>query len=336
MVTTARLQKLASPATNREVSLATSGDSDLGALALLPGVWHGAGHGWNMIALPFAKSGPPFRLLLNQYDENLRFSLVDKAVPNRGHDGATPPLETDQFVVTLDYEQIVKQVAATDNPASGQAGLPGAFIHHEPGLFLNMLNQVPGGLDIARLATVPHGDAVLALGSSSTVTGMPPIPAVSGLPVGIDPDPTGPDADILAPYDLFHGAPFTGTVTFPGFPGFDPVHPHLLLELANQGLLVDSTTVLELSTENGSAGIHNLPFVVRHANATSMSSTFWIQELTDVTNSGLKKLRLQYLQVVMLDFAPRRDGLPGLIGWPHISINTLDKVSDDPTAVIPL
>lgn len=336
MVTTARLRALASPQTNRKVSVAKPGDGDLGALALLPGVWHGTGRGWNMAALPFARSGPPFRLLLNQYSENLRFSVVDKAVPNRGHDGGTPPAATDQFVVTLDYEQVVKQVAAVDNPDSGQAGLPGAAIHHEPGLFLNLLNQVGNGLDIARLATVPHGDAVLALGSSSTVSGMPPIPAVSGLPVGIDLTPTGPDADILAPYAAFRAAPFTGTVTSPGFPGFDPMHPHRLLELANTGLVVDRTTVLALSTKNGSAGIRNLPFVVKHANATSMSSTFWVQELPDLDNSGVKRLRLQYLQVVMLDFAPRRDGLPGLIGWPHVSINTLEKVSDDPAAVVDL
>ena len=31
----------------------------------------------------------------------------------------------------------------------------------------------------------------------------------------------------------------------------------------------------------------------------------------------------------MLDFFPRRDGLPGRIGWPHVSINTLTKVSDE-------
>ena len=39
-------------------------------------------------------------------------------------------------------------------------------IHHEPGLFLNMLNRIPDGSDIARLATIPHGDAALALGKS--------------------------------------------------------------------------------------------------------------------------------------------------------------------------
>ena len=337
MVTTARLKKLACPLTNREVRLARRGDSDLGALAPLPGVWHDAGHGWNMIALPFARSGPPFRLLLNQYDENLRFSIVDKAVPNRGHNAATTPLETDRFVVTLDYEQIIKQVASTDSPDSDQAGLPGAIIHHEPGLFLDMLNQVPGGLDVARLATIPHGDAVLALGSSSTVPGMPPIPAVSGLPVGIDPSPTGLDADNLAPYELFHGAPFVGTVAFPGFPGFDPVHPHLLPPPGEPGSprgLHDDPGAVEQERQCG----HPQPALRRQERQRHLDELDLLDPgaVTDLDNSGRKKPRLQYLQVVMLDFAPRRDGLPGLIGWPHISINTLDQVPDDPAAVVPL
>ena len=65
---------------------------------------------------------------------------------------------------------------------------------------------------------------------------------------------------------------------------------------------------------------------MKHANAASMKSTFWIHELND------DSLRLQYLQIVMLDFFPRRDGLPGRIGWPHVSINTLTKASDAPTS----
>ena len=59
-----------------------------------------------------------------------------------------------------------------------------------------------------------------------------------------------------------------------------------------------------------------------------MNSTFWIQELEELDAAGKPKLRLQYSQVVMLDFFPRRDGLPGLISWPHVSINTLEKVAD--------
>jgi hypothetical protein len=56
-----------------------------------------------------------------------------------------------------------------------------------------------------------------------------------------------------------------------------------------------------------------------------MKATFWIQELAEDTADGNPKLRLQYLQVVILEFAPRRDGTPGLIHWPHISVNTLES-----------
>jgi hypothetical protein len=73
----------------RYVSVAQPGDPDLGPLQLLPGRWVGSGRGWNMIALPFARAAGSFldyRLLLNQFDEELNFTLVDKAVPNRGVD----------------------------------------------------------------------------------------------------------------------------------------------------------------------------------------------------------------------------------------------------------
>jgi hypothetical protein len=51
-------------------------------------------------------------------------------------------------------------------------------------------------------------------------------------------------------------------------------------------------------------------------------------ELDELTPAGTPRLILQYLQIVLLDFFPRRDGLPGLIRWPHVSINTMEKVAD--------
>jgi hypothetical protein len=310
----------------RRIEVARALDEDLGPLKLLPGRWVSQGRGWNMIALPFNTPGPlDYRLLLNQFDEELSFTLVDKGVPNRGispdHDR-----QADQFVVTLDYEQVVKQVAVVDEPVSTVTGQPGAAIHHEPGLFLNMLNRIPDGFDVARLATIPHGDAVLALGTSTQTTGLAPIRPVNGLPLGVTQNvDTNP---YLAPYKHFHDNPFKGTVTFPGFPGFDPTAPHLLLDLANQGLDVTRTTVLDLDTSNPTGGIKNIPFVVKQADAASMRSTFFIHELAPDAD-GTVALQLQYLQIVMLDFFPRRDGLPGRISWPHVSINTLSKVSDE-------
>ena len=308
----------------RRIELAQPQDPDLGRLKDLPGKWEGKGRGWNMIALPFAGPGPlDYRLLLNQYDEVLNFDLVDKGVPNRG---VSPDhnQQRDQFIVTLDYEQVVTQVAVVDEPVSTVRGTPPNAIHHEPGLFLNMLNRIPDGFDIARLATIPHGDAALALGKSLKVEGPPVIRAIDALPVGVNPD--FENNPYLAPYKHFHANPFKGNVTAPGFPGFDPTAPHLLLQAANQGRNIVRTTVLDLDTANATGGIKNIPFVVKQADAASMKSTFWVNEFAPDAQGNVA-LEMQYLQVVMLDFFPKRDGTPGRIQWPHVSINTMKKVS---------
>ncbi|MBS0183210.1 MAG: hypothetical protein JSS39_12475 [Nitrospira sp.] len=308
-------------------------DMELGPLKLLPGLWKSEGRGWNMIALPFSTAPSPldYRLLLNQYNEQLEFKLVDDDVPNRGVDKNPPPTptaQTDQLVVTIDYQQTIQQVAAVDSPDSGGlAGAPGLPIHHEPGLWLHMKNQVTDGLDIARLATIPHGDSVLALGASSVHDGTSCIPHVNTLPEGVTQDLNNP---YLRPYKQFHDNPFKGTINNPNFPGFDPTATHVLLELANKGVEVVRTTTLSVDSTIPTGGIANIPFIVRKANAASMKSIFWIQELKEKDKYGEPKLRLQYFQLVMLDFFPRRDGLPpgccpGLIRWPHVSINTLEK-----------
>lgn len=302
---------------------AEAGDPALGPLQLLPGVWKNepglVGRGWNMIALPFAtESGPPinYRLLVNQYNETLKFNLVDKGVPNRGIRPGRPTTNTDQFLVALDYEQSIVQIAAADSPQSELAGAPNLAIHHEPGLWLHMTNETEDGPDIARLATIPHGDSVLALGKSKIATGAPQIPDVNSLPVGVLQDLD--NNRYLAPYKHFHDNPFQGV--------FDPVNPDELLKQANQGVDIVRTTELEVDTTAVTGGIVNIPFIVKQANAAEMKSTFWIQELEQKDQTGNPKLRLQYLQVVILDFAPRRDGSPGLIRWPHVSINTMEKV----------
>lgn len=317
---------------NRHITVAETGDELLGPLGLLPGTWQGDVTGWNMIALPFVAdppSGLDYRLLLNQFRETLTFRLVDKGVPNRGL-SADRSVQTDQVITALDYEQTIQQIAVTDRPASTVAGAVDAAIHHEPGLFLNMLNETDGGPTVARLATIPHGDAALALGPAFTVPGPPQIDPIDGLPIGVPQDLA--NNPYLEPYRHFHDNPFFGTVPAgtPGFPGFDPTQPHLLLQLANQLQPVARTTVLVLDTSADPGGIRNIPFVVKQANAVSMRSTFWINELEELDEGGKPRLQLQYAQVVMLEFFPRRDGLPGRIAWPHVSINTLTKVSENP------
>jgi hypothetical protein len=289
---------------------------NLGPLSQLPGKWQNteqfAGHGWNMIALPFPTGENGYRLLNNQYNETLEFHLVDNNVPNRGIAG-------DQSLVTVDYVQSIEQIVAEDFPDSGLAGDPGLAIHHEPGLWLNMKNQTTNDLDIARLASIPHGDSVMALGKSATSKTGFEIPSVSGLPIGVEQNLQA--NPYLKPYLHFHNQLFQGL--------FDPTQPNDLLSKATlpffqQGKIVN-VTQLQVDSTLDNGGVHNIPFVIKQANVTDVNATFWIYELSDKHPNGEAKLLLQYSQVVFLEFFKRGNGQPGLIRWPHVSINTMEK-----------
>lgn len=310
-------------AVGRKISVAQYEDDDLGHLKLLPGKWQNEpnleGRGWNMIALPFvdpAGGNLNYRLLLNQYNEILKFTTVNKGVPNRGIKNLNGQVSNaDQFVVTLDYEQSITQIAAEDFPVSGQAGGEGDGIHLEPGLFLQMANEVTDDLEIARMASIPHGNSVLALGKVTIFDGPPIIDNENGLPIGVDNDLNKP---YLAPYKKFQDNPFKNL--------FNPVDPNDLLRKANQGINIARTTEFKFDTKFGTGGVNNIPFIKRQADASEMTATFWLQELEDLDENGKPKLRLQYTQTVMLDFFPRSDG-EGVIKWPHVSINTMEKIS---------
>lgn len=307
----------------RETTIAHQGDEQLGHLQLLPGTWANLpnlpGRGWNMIALPFKSQGSDlnYRLLVNQYNEELKFTTVDKGVPNRGIEEKDKEFfNSDQFVVTLDYEQKITQIDADDFPKSEKLGKIPGDIHHEPGLFLQMANHVTGDFEVARLGSIPHGNSLFSLGKVKTIHGAPDIPNESGLPIGITDQLSDP---YLAPYKKFDDEPFKGM--------FSPVFPNDLLNTANRGVNIVKTTEFEFNTKFGTGGINNIPFIERQADASEMHCKFWLQELEERDANGNHKLRLQYTQTVMLDFFSRNDGEEGLIKWPHISINTLEKIS---------
>jgi hypothetical protein len=323
--------------TGRTITQATPGDPALGDLTQLPGTWANAdnlvGHGWNMIALPYKEPGrvvnpntpdqkSEFRLLLNQFNETLTFSTVDKGVPNRGAAFAQV-FDRDQHLAALQYIQHIVQIAAVDSPQTPDtADTPkgSAAIHHEPGLFLHLFSQTDGGPDIARLATIPHGDAVLALGSGVVVNGPPNFDNIGDF----SPLPLGVDADVdhnpyLAPYKHFKDNPFKNL--------FNPTDPLALLKAAVKGVNIKTTTVLTLDTALATGGIHNIPFVVKQANASRMRAVFWIEELADLDAQGNPQFMLQYAQRVLLDFFPIGDSYVGRIRWPHISINTMKLIA---------
>lgn len=323
------VQIKAATAQGRVIEPAVTGDPALGDLMLLPGVWASepafAGHGWNMIALPFMQPGNtvaaepgqpgqvgPFRLLLNQFNETLTFTTVDKNVPNRGA-ALVNAFDADQHVAALQYIQHIAQVAATDVPHTNDTPdrpKAAAAIHHEPGLFLHLFTQTGGGPDIARLATIPHGDVVLAMGFGVKTDGPPDFENIgdfSPLPVGVDADV--PNNKYLEPYLNFKKAPFKGNVTAAGFPGFDPTNPLALLKSALPPGNVKTTTTLTLDSTMATGGIFNTPFVVKQASSVSMRAIFWIQELKAPGPDGKPQFVLQYAQRVLLAFFPVGGGL---------------------------
>jgi hypothetical protein len=329
----------------RRIVVAEAGDETLGPLRMLPGVWKNTaelhGFGFNLIALPFAPAIPNgYRLMMNQYDEELHFSIVDKGVPNRGFDATVnPPAIADQTIVALDYDQKITQIAADDFPRSGETEkFNGKPIHKEPGLWLYMTDQNVEGINIARLGSIPHGNSVLAIGRAreEPFPGLPQgiVPRVNGVVVGGGTDPREDDfpSPYFDPYKHFHQHPFMGSVPIDGFTGFEPVDTTLLLRHVLENVLtkigdVKRTMRLHVDSTLDHAGITNIPFIVRQADAAEMNSTFLIYEIEDKTTGRIRHF-MQYVQNVILDFIGRPDGHPGRARWPHISINTMERVED--------
>jgi hypothetical protein len=255
----------------------------LGPLANLNGTWFGS-RGWELIAVPNFASGPnAFRLILRPYIEVITFTPIGAQVPDRG-------AKSDLFITGLVYEMRICD-AETNEP-----------LHLETGMWFYLPGQEQ---EIARSATIPHGDAMLALGSHLSHPGGPKIQSdVSAIPV-VNDAPLG----YLDPY-----------LNQPG-----PFHPHSIndtLLADNEGLDILATDVLEISTQSP-GGILNIPFVTQNANATELNSIWWIEQVQS-SDPDHPIMQLQYTQTTSMEFIEQPDK-SGLINWPHVNVNTLRK-----------
>lgn len=346
---------------------------------LLSGTWHSEDQGWNLIALPMSAPNK-FRLLMNQYGETLKFNVADKNVPNRGvtpdTDSSAPdPMETDQLIDALAYEQTVVQKAAADFPSSAKRETDGKPIHHEPGFFMHLRNHISTGkteedkltldesgkteiqhetgkpqkLEIARLATIPHGNSVLAMGTVQyNLNVLPDIKEEDARPERIKNREIKTN-EYLAPYRHFQKSPFFGNVPpgTPGFSGFSPEDANQILrdtrKTLKKTLGIKTTTVLDFDTKYQNEHligipISNIPFVKREADVTEVHATFWIMELEKSNPDAPSEFVMQYSQTVYLEFFDTdftdekgelikgANGKPLRIRWPHVSINTLRKI----------
>jgi hypothetical protein len=105
--------------------------------------------------------------------------------------------------------------------------------------------------------------------------------------------------------------PTPSDIDGPSFAALKALVLQLLSRVAEQERLI-----AELRDEKATGGIHNIPFVVKQANASRMRAVFWIEELTDPDAQGNPQFMLQYAQRVLLDFFPLGGPTVGLIRWP--------------------
>ena len=123
---------------------------ELGPLTDLPGTW--VGSGFTVIWLPVYQGNPDFRLKLNATSETFTVTKIGADIPNRGS------IQPDLHFLGVHYLQLVSDAAT-----HGQ-------LHIEPGMWLNLppapANPNPNVSFVARLASIPHGNALLAQGTT--------------------------------------------------------------------------------------------------------------------------------------------------------------------------
>jgi hypothetical protein len=246
------------------------------------------GSGFNLMFLPDKHDNRDFRPKLSATHETLTFAPVGAPIPNRGS------AQDDIEFLGLHYQQRISD--ADQNTA----------LHFEVGMWLNIpaTTALAAPATIVREAVIPHGDVMLAIGSSASVAGPPKIAPIS-------PTPTRPAG---GSFPIGYLDPFLTVPLPPGIPNDAKQNPNLLLTQAISGQSIVKTDILTVST-TPDGGILNIPFVVKNANDTRMDATFWI-ETVDAPD-GSQFLQLQYSQRVILNFLD--------IDWPHISVATLIK-----------
>ena len=305
------------PAPHAVVAAAGGTPDPLGALAALEGTWKG--HGFNAIWRPHHQHGSDRFLELNLTDETLAVTKINGPIPNRGiamHD-------INMFGLTY-----MQQIGETST---------GAGLHIEPGIWASVphTNDPNVAASVVRMASIPHGTAILAQGVASVHQGGPQdIPDTNVLPFFFgEPRPKKTDFDSVAQtfgeVDLSQKTKFRFVA--PGVTQAMVKNPNSViqkaLEKSLQGTSMKRRTSLHVSTRHNiikaGGGTANTAFLESsgnppggNADATQVEATFWIETIAG-TGGQPDKHQLQYTQLVMLDF----NG----IHWPHVTVGTLVK-----------
>lgn len=274
---------------------------NLGPLQDLTGFWQGVG--FSLIARPNFSGGNEngIFLQLNLLRETIEFTPIGSPVVNRGS------LQGDIAIYGLTYLHRV-----TD-------GVTGGALHIEPGMWLNIPSTtVPASnASIARLATIPHGNAVCTVGYSENVVfqGLPQIPPANTVPFKIGGEvPLAGTKNPYPEYDLGVVNKFRSDPLPPEITQAIIDDPNVMLRDALKGQSVTRIIrLITLTTPGG--GIDNIPFIVKNADALSLESVFAIE--TVQSPDGGEILQLQYSQTALLNFRG--------MSFPHVTVGTLVK-----------
>jgi hypothetical protein len=283
----------------------------LGPLAQLPGTWKG--HGFNSIWRPHHGGQDRF-LELNLTSEELVFTKINGPIPNRG---LLMP-DIDMFGITY-----MQQISETSS---------GAGLHIEPGIWVHVppTSNPNEPSTVVRMASIPHGTAILVQGTTQFLNGGPPhIPDNNIIPFPIGtPPPANSDfssAEGVFP-ELNLSIPTAFRIASPGVTQEMVRNPNSVLREALVGATIKSRTFIQISTKHSpikGGGTANTAFLAAasnppggNANAVEVDAIFWIETVAGA-HGGPDTHQLQYTQLVQLDFNGLR--------WPHVTVATLHK-----------
>lgn len=201
----------------------------LGPLTAFVGNW--TGKGFNAIFRPQNTTTPTFPAPLNTSDNVLELNLTQESmtfspnlssIPNRGSG-----IQADIFLNGVPYLQKIDDV--TSAPANG--------IHFEPGMWLNVPSSAHPNepTTIVRMASIPHGTAIVAQGTVlETIAGKPTI-----RPMGMTPFTPGNGAHPIAPPFPSQTAANASTPRLP-----QNLQPFVAAGTITQAILDDANTLL--------------------------------------------------------------------------------------------
>lgn len=292
--------------------------TDLGPLEHLVGTWtnsvladDGLPYSFNLMPLPQNDPATPDGYILKNfaYYEEITFSAIHGNAPNRGGSGT-------QVANTLFYEQRVYFAEGPDKDK---------LVHAENGSFLYLTDtkQILGPyagqgdvynstaptqpFDIVKQISVPHGNSILAVGTYSETQTAPSIPSSENvLPIGVGTEAyhTVSVGNPNPAYTLDPSAPLKAALNEEGKYCYDATS-HILLQV---------------SSNSGGGMVSNIGFEQDHADVTTYHATYWLEAF----NGSDDYTQLQYTQTILMDIP-----IPGkgTISFPHITTNTLTKVS---------